>query len=123
MSTSDLCLTILGVLGRRSHCSTEQGLLIVHFECATTKQNHAFSVVGPSHWNFWLCRVTGSDILIHRNQTDFESTRHTSALPLRTRRFQLMNISLTMFYQELKNLARNLSEFFSRAYHILAFVV
>jgi len=38
----------MGIPGRRSLRSTERGFLIVVFAHKTTKQNRAFSVVGPS---------------------------------------------------------------------------
>jgi len=47
----DLCCTTMGILGRRSLCSTEQAFLIVPFVHTATKQNSTFSVVGPLLWN------------------------------------------------------------------------
>src|SRR6218665_3245559 len=45
-----LCCTTMGIPGRRSLRSTKCSFLIVPFAHTTTKQNHAFSVVGPSLW-------------------------------------------------------------------------
>ena len=47
----DLCCPTLGAPGRRSLRSTERGVLMVPFARTATKQNRAFSVVGPSLWN------------------------------------------------------------------------
>src|SRR6218665_3769127 len=47
----DLCHTTMGIPGRRSLHSTEQGLLLVPFAHTAIMQNRAFSVVGPSLWN------------------------------------------------------------------------
>jgi len=49
----DLCCPTLGSPGRRSLRSTERGVLMVPFARTATKQNRAFTVVGPSLWN-WL---------------------------------------------------------------------
>src|SRR6218665_1356382 len=47
----DLCHTTMGIPGRRSLRSTEQGFLLVPFALTAIMQNRAFSVVGPSLWN------------------------------------------------------------------------
>src|ERR1043165_3309663 len=47
----DLCCPTSSAQGRRSLCSTERGVLMVPFARTATKQNRAFSVVGPSLWN------------------------------------------------------------------------
>src|SRR6218665_3272704 len=47
----DLCHTTVGIPGRPSLRSTEQGLLLVPFAHTAIMQNRAFSVVGPSLWN------------------------------------------------------------------------
>src|SRR6218665_3148136 len=47
----DLCHTTMGIPGRRSLRSTEQGLLLVPFAHTAIMQNRALSVVGPSLWN------------------------------------------------------------------------
>src|SRR6218665_983727 len=47
----DLCRPAMGIPGRHSLRSTEQGLLLVAFAHTATMQNRAFSVVGPSLWN------------------------------------------------------------------------
>src|SRR6218665_3412394 len=47
----DLCRTTMGIPGRRSLRSTEQGLLLVPSAHTATMQNRAFSVVGPSLWS------------------------------------------------------------------------
>ena len=47
----DLCCPTLSAPGRRSLRSTERCVLMVPFARTATKQNCAFSVVGPSLWN------------------------------------------------------------------------
>src|SRR6218665_3525442 len=47
----DLSHTTMGIPGRRSLRSTEQGLVLVPFAHTATMQNRAFSVVGLSLWN------------------------------------------------------------------------
>src|SRR3984885_4286255 len=47
----ELCRTVLSDGGTRSLRSSEQGLLQVPFARTSTRQNHAFSVLGPSIWN------------------------------------------------------------------------
>src|ERR1043165_9324014 len=47
----DLCCPTSSAQGRRSLCSTERGVLMVPFARTATKQNRAFSMVGPSLWN------------------------------------------------------------------------
>src|SRR6218665_2576343 len=49
----DLCRPTPGTRGRSSLQSSEQGLLFVPFARTSTTQARAFSVVGPSVWN-WL---------------------------------------------------------------------
>src|SRR6218665_1961125 len=47
----DFCCTTLSAPGRRSLRCTERSVQIVPFVRKRTKQNRAFSVVGPSLWN------------------------------------------------------------------------
>ena len=47
----ELCRTVLSAGGTRSLRSSEQGLLQVPFARTSTRQNRAFSVLGPSTWN------------------------------------------------------------------------
>src|SRR6218665_601866 len=47
----DLSHITMGIPGRRSLCSIEQGLLLVPFAHTAIMQNRAFSVVGPLLWN------------------------------------------------------------------------
>ena len=48
---TELCSPTLSARGSRSLRSVEHGLLSVPFARTSTKQNRAFSVVGPSTWN------------------------------------------------------------------------
>ena len=47
----ELCCPVLTARGSRSLRSSEQGLLLVPFARTSTRQNRAFSVVGPLTWN------------------------------------------------------------------------
>src|ERR1043165_6699794 len=53
----DLCCPTSSAQGRRSLRSTERGVLMVPFARTATKQNRAFSVVGPSlgTGSLWHC--------------------------------------------------------------------
>src|SRR6218665_3183296 len=47
----DLCCPLLSALSSRSFCSSQQGFLLVPFTHTSSKQSHAFPMVGLSTWN------------------------------------------------------------------------
>src|SRR6218665_3462859 len=47
----ELCCPLHSAMSSRSLLSYQQGLLLVPFALTSTKQSHAFSIVGPSIWN------------------------------------------------------------------------